>query len=594
MDIVTKSHLDQFVQQYGYKSCTEEEAFEKFCIYCVASKYIRSETINKSLLDDLNIGKGGDWGIDGVIVIANGRIVTSQQEIDDLLFVNNSLNINFILVQAKTSLQFKVAELGQTLDGAEYILKDVNGCVDLPKSNESLTEYRDLVKYAYSKSAYFERGENPMLDVYYVTCGDYNENPDYTAKIDKTKDAISRLNLIRDFSCHMIGKKEIISFYKDTKFKIEVDIKVEHKIALPEIPNIEESYLCLIPFREYRKLIISDKRMIQSVFYDNIRAFQGENTVNKAMADTLKEGNINLFVAMNNGITVITKSLKVTGSNMHLVDYQIVNGCQTSNVLQQNQDLLNIDDLMLTVKIISSKNKDVRDKIIVGNNSQTEVKREQLIALLDTQKQIEDYYNAQNKFEKLYYERRSKQYRLEENIVPPYKVITIPFQIKAYVSMIMGEPHLVRGYYGSIVERFDKNGIKVFAPETHPALYYTSALACYRMTEFFSQNKIDRKYKKIKFHLLLAFRLMCENTELPKNNRDNKIQQYCDYLCALLNDKDVCQQRFYLAIELINIALNRSPIDADGQSKELTEKMFKIAKKVNEIQKNKCSQLDAE
>ena len=138
-------------------------------------------------------------------------------------------------------------------------------------------------------------------------------------------------------------------------------------------------------------IIDPDSKIIHSVFYDNIRSFQGDNSVNKAMSESLKKGDVNLFAAMNNGITVIAKGLITTGTNVHLSDYQIVNGCQTSNVLQQNLSIPNIDELMLTVKIISSKDKEIRDKIIVGNNSQTEVKREQLVALLDTQKYIEDY-----------------------------------------------------------------------------------------------------------------------------------------------------------------------------------------------------------
>lgn len=129
--------------------------------------------------------------------------------------------------------------------------------------------------------------------------------------------------------------------------------------------------------------------------------------------------------------------------------------------------------MVLPVKLIASENKEIRDKIIVANNSQTEVKREQLIALIDTQKTIEDYYNAQNKYERLYYERRSKQYKSDSLSVPTSKVITIPFQIKAFISMILGQPDQVSGYYGSIVENFEKTGIKVFAPDTNPAFYYT-------------------------------------------------------------------------------------------------------------------------
>ena len=395
MDIITKSHFEQFKKQYGYENKEDSDAFELFSIYCVVSKYIKTDTISRSMLDDLNIGNGGDWGIDGFIIIVNGKIITTQQEVDDLLSANGTLQVKMVLVQAKTSQNFNVAELGQFLDGAEYVLKDVLGHNDLPSCNEDLIEYRNLVKYIYSKSADFDNGNNPLFEIYYVTCGDYNGQADFVAKISKTEEIINNFDLISSFKCHMLGKKEIVGYYKDTKSKIEVDIKVEQKISLPEIKNVEQSFLCLIPFKEFRKLIIGpDSKIIHSVFYDNIRSFQGDNTVNKAMSESLKKGDVNLFAAMNNGITVIAKGLITTGTNVHLSDYQIVNGCQTSNVLQQNLSIPNIDELMLTVKIISSKDKEIRDKIIVGNNSQTEVKREQLVALLDTQKYIEDYYNV--------------------------------------------------------------------------------------------------------------------------------------------------------------------------------------------------------
>lgn len=578
MDIITESYFNQFKKQYGYQDKEESEAFELFSIYCIVSKHIKTDTISRSMLDDLNIGKGGDWGIDGIIIIVNGKLITSQQEVDDLLSANGTLHVKMILLQAKTSQKFNVGDFGKFLDGIEYILQDILGESTLPSCNEDLIEYRNLVKYIYSKSADFENGKNPYYETYYVTCGDYNNSSDFMARLSKTENKIKQLDLTKDFKCHILGKKEIVRYYKDTKSKIEAEIKVEQRISLPEIKNIEQSFLCLIPFKEFKRLIIdSNNKLINSVFYDNIRSFQGDNTVNKAMAESLKKDDVNLFAAMNNGITVISKGLTTTGTKFHLSDYQIVNGCQTCNVLQQNLTIPNIDRLLLTVKIISSKDKEIRDKIIVGNNSQTEVKREQLVALLDTQKYIEDYYNAQNKYDKLYYERRSKQYRFDETQIPSYKVITIPFQIKAFVSMVMGEPHKVSGYYGSIVEQFDKNGNKVFAPETNPALYYTSALACYKMAKNFDNNIIPRKYKKIKFHLLLAFRLKSEREQLPNFN-SNKVQTYCDYLCEILCDNYKCQKGFEKATKLIDIALNREPKDQDRMSKDFTDKLLRLTK----------------
>ena len=76
-------------------------------------------------------------------------------------------------------------------------------------------------------------------------------------------------------------------------------------------------------------------------------------------------------------------------------DYQIVNGCQTSNVLFNNMNMVDLNNLQIIVKLIASKDKEIQTSIIVGNNSQTEVKREQLVSLLESQKAIEDYIRSQ-------------------------------------------------------------------------------------------------------------------------------------------------------------------------------------------------------
>lgn len=583
MDIITKSQFEQFKNQYGLQRQSESSAFEFFVIYCVASKYVKSDTISKDLLNDLCVGNGGDLGIDGFIPIVNGKIVTSRQEVDDLLSANGSLSVHFVIVQAKTSESFNVASLGQTLDGAEYLLKEVLGETILPTCNEDIKDCRELFKHIYQKSADFSDGINPKLTIYYVTCGDYQAQQDFTSKIAKTESYINQSDLISPdgFRCFMLGKKELINLYKETKSQLACDIRVDLKIPMPEVEKVSESYLCLLRFSEFRKLIIDDAGdMIDSVFNDNIRAFQGDNLVNSAMSQSLKDESLNLFTAMNNGITVIAKDMRTTGTNIHLVDYQIVNGCQTSYVLHKNIGLSNIDDLQLVVKLIASADKKIRDKIIVGNNSQTEVRREQLVSLLEAQKYIEDYYSSQNKFEKLYYERRSKQFKNSGTQVPQDKVITIPFQIKAFVSMIMSEPHKVSGYYGSIVEQFDKNGRKVFAPDTKPEFYYTSALACYKMTECFSVGILDRKYKKMKFHMLLAFRLMCEKFPLPALT-SGKAQEYCEHLCTILSDSRRCEQGFLAAAKLVDVALKRNPVDSDRMSQVFTDKLKRLAQAAN-------------
>src|SRR5690606_788268 len=97
------------------------------------------------------------------------------------------------------------------------------------------------------------------------------------------------------------------------------------------------------------------------------------------------------FLILNNGITIVTEEMKTTRNTFSISNYQIINGCQTSNVLYEN--LSEIDDsVMVPVKLISSKNPDITSKLIRSTNRQTEVKEQDLIAFSNFQKKLEDYY----------------------------------------------------------------------------------------------------------------------------------------------------------------------------------------------------------
>ena len=393
--------------------------------------------------------------------------------------------------------------------------------------------------------------------------------------------------LTKPFLYNILDRNSIVDAYKDTKSKNEVSIQVDQKLDMPTVDSIQESYLCLIPFREFKKLFIDSKdKLDATVFYDNVRDFQGMNTVNEGISQSLKNGDLSLFTAMNNGITVVVKNFSKIGKTLNLKDYQIVNGCQTCNVLYSNRNIDGIEDLTLVVKIIASKDKTSIDKVIIGNNSQTEVLREQLVSLMKIQHIIEDYYNAQKTYEKLYYERRSKQYKNSDAAVPQDKIVTIALQTKAFISMMMGEPHNVRGYYGSIMNQYDGKGKKIYSDSTHPAYYYTCALAYYKLNEMFSCHKISREYKKIKYHILYAYRLMCEPKSLRAFN-SNDSQAYCDHLCSKLCDSTKCEESFKAAIQLIDYVLKRKPNDTDGNSASFTSSLKQAIFDIDKINKQK-------
>ena len=74
--------------------------------------------------------------------------------------------------------------------------------------------------------------------------------------------------------------------------------------------------------------------IVKGRFYDNVRDFQGDNPVNKEMKQTLLSNDRQLFVLLNNWVTIVCGTeIQKTGDVFKIEDYQSVNGCRTSHII---------------------------------------------------------------------------------------------------------------------------------------------------------------------------------------------------------------------------------------------------------------------
>jgi len=201
--------------------------------------------------------------------------------------------------------------------------------------------------------------------------------------------------------------------------------------------------------------------------------------------------------------------------------------------LHECQDINGIENVYVPIRIVVTENDDIKTAITLATNSQTEVKTEQLEALNIFQKKLELYYNAESKSFPLRYERRSQQYNSDAGIKKT-QIVSIPMQIKAFASMFLNSPHLVSGYYGTIVKRFAG---KIFNEEHKYSTYYVSALAHYRIEQFFRSGDLKTEYKKARFHLLYVVRLLVAGEALPQFN-SNKIEALCEIVKNALIDEE--------------------------------------------------------
>ncbi|WP_241618879.1 AIPR family protein [Rosenbergiella epipactidis] len=524
MDAITKSLLSSFSHIHEIDKEKESVRFENFCSYSIVTNVIRSSFE----LESVHTGDGGDCGIDGCAIIVNGKLVFDIDEIESLRDANKYLDVDIIFIQAKTSSSFDSGFIGKFLRGVKGFISGKSKAV----KNEKIKHMANLWSFIIENSHYM-KNRNPSCSLYYVCTGLWCDDINLQATIDDGVDEIRKLNLLKDISFLPYGASEIVESYRKTQNKLENTVNMVQKVTLPEITGVGQAYLGILPYMEFLKLIQDDNQTIHSIFDDNIRDFQGENEVNKKIKDTVNgKGGKELFCLLNNGVTIVSSHVISSGNRLTLRDYQVVNGCQTSNVLHECRGVEGISDVYVPVKIIETEDEDVKNDITLATNSQTAVKTEQLQSLNKYQRTLELFYDSvKNKKIRLHYERRSQQYSSDLSIKRS-QIITIPIQIKAFASAFLKSPHLVSGYYGTIVNRFKD---EMFLDEHKPAAYYASALIYYRVENYFKSGDLNSSLRKAKFQIIMLVKIIALGLDSSPLN-SQKFNVKCEALIDLLND----------------------------------------------------------
>lgn len=158
MDRITRAMFTEFIEQNGLDHLSESQAFEQFAGFIATSSHY-SESF---LTDDINVGSGGDCGIDCLAIIVNGSLITEPVEISDLVSTNGYLDTTFVFVQAETSSNFETAKLGLFGFGVRDFFSEYPR---LPQ-NDNLKHYGLIIKEIFALSRYFNKG-NPQCILYY-------------------------------------------------------------------------------------------------------------------------------------------------------------------------------------------------------------------------------------------------------------------------------------------------------------------------------------------------------------------------------------------------------------------------------------------
>lgn len=557
MDVVTQSLLKEFAGSQKVEGLTQSAQFEAFINYIVVSDIYPEEF-------DFNIVATGEgeFGIDGIAIIVNDSIVDDEEQLDDIIQHSPAVQVQFLFMQAKTSASFDSGDMSKFF---QAVLDFFNEEVKFVQ-NDRIKELQRIKNKIFLSAAKFVRGL-PKLSLFYATTGSWVDDKNLCAIRDGFLAQASALHMFSGASFNALDASRVQKLYFQTKNSFRVTINFGQSLSLPEIPNVRESYIGLLPISEYLKMITDeDGNVRRRLFFDNIRDFQGATPVNRSIAETLKSDASIEFPLRNNGITIVTRKLQRVGPQFTLEDFQIVNGCQTSHVIVENSDQAD-QNVMIPIKIVSTEDEEVTRQVIIASNQQNKVDQESFWALDPIHKSIEILFESKAGDHRLYYERRPGQFNTISGI-EKVRIVTKDYLLKVYASVFLEQPNQVGRYYKDLTPLIGK---EIFSPGHDVHSYYTAAYIAYRLEFMFRNRRMGSEWKPFRFQLIMAARLILER-QLGLDPAKKRSQSYCSQIDNVMADPDKAQAIFEEGLSAIDKAI----LDLKDQGAERDRRTAKM------------------
>ncbi len=513
-DLVLEGFVNSFAEARGLSSLPFDELFEVFSTSSMLRKYHHTDIV--AMENDVLVSGGGDGGIDAVAILVNGRLVSTEEGLQFFFDSHGRLDLEFVFIQAKSSAAFSASEIGNFAFGVEqYFVQVLNESSNIAFNSE-IRQRIDLTRTIYSQAIKMQ--DNPRCFLYYVTTGKWTGAPEPKARFTDGKHRLSKMNLFSDVITRPVDAASLKNSYRELERSVIKDVEFIRTAAFPHIDRVGEAYIGLLPGSEFIKLISTpDGNLNRELFFDNVRDFQGHNSVNREIEHTLSSEQLrNSFPLLNNGITIIARSIKRTGDTFQIHDFQIVNGCQTAHILFNNRSVVGADTF-IPVKLVATDDSQVVNEVIKATNRQTEVLPEALESLSAFHRELEDLYltqeSARPSTERIYYERRSKQYSMDN--IKANNIVTLTGQITSFIGMFLNEPHSHPRYYGELLKAYQG---RIFAGDHKPEPYYASGVSLLIVEKWLGSRQEWRNIRPYKYQLLMLLRMSIGGFGIPKMN----------------------------------------------------------------------------
>lgn len=551
MHPIIKAQTQEFAGDNQLAHLKDHERFETYCIYSIVNGAF-SESANP-----LDVWLEGDeFGIDGIGSFIGSELYTTTDGLKEALDQSNDPKITFYFIQAKNSSSLDYGDMSKFFDATIAFFEGNNLA-----SSPAMTDAAGVKDGIYNKVL----KSNPRIRLVYAYTGSGEMAEPIKKLRDATRSRLDAMSLFSEVDLVIAGVRDLQEGYRSATSSVMGSITITNPITLPGHPNVSQAFLGYVSGSELLQLVEFDvpgseeKKINPAIFFDNVRDYDENSEINKGIISQLRSGDGGSFIFKNNGVTVVAKEMNRTGDRFMLTDFQVVNGCQTSNILHYAREY--VENVHIPFRLIVSGSEDFVSGVIVGTNKQNQVRDEQFIALSRLMKDLEEYSRSQDGELRLYVERRENQYRAGG--IERTRIVRTRDIIKSLAAILLFRPHRAARDYRSIRDEFSSS---LFQDGHSVSLYHAAAYANYRL-DFLSRNnripKQDGIYKYFVLETLGRAAGITDNTIEVAVTKQDKI---ATRILEMLTDEDKLVDRFkhvsevLTGIEQVRTAGNREQL----------------------------------
>jgi len=479
-------------QEFPSTTYAEEAAFFEFF---AASQALKEYDLSDEEIEKGLIGGGDDGGCDALYMFFNETLV--NEDIIETVIAPKEAKLEVVILQTKNELSFNEGTIEKWKTTSNNLLQLDNELSDFDARYRSevlafFQMFKDLRKKLLRTRLSLE------FKYYYISLAS-DLHFKVKAQAEELKQIVQTLFPESTTKVEFINADMLMSC-------MNTEAENTFNLTLSERPiekGSNKDFIALVALKDYYRFITDENGLLRRhIFEANVRDYQGNNSVNNEIKETLSSEVVEDFWWLNNGVTILAaKASFATGKELLIINPEIVNGLQTSTEIhkhfQRKPETLEIETRNILVRIIAPESDSSRDKIILATNSQTSIPSSTLRATDPIHRQIEMYFKNRG----LHYDRRKNFYKNQGK--KTHEIVGVTFLGQCLMALYLQKPNFARARPSTLLNN-DEHYRAMFTPNGDLEVFYRTAMLGKSVEQFIkkSQDYTSAAKNDILFYVL--------------------------------------------------------------------------------------------